>query len=549
MGGAGLATAAVVLAALAAPTSAVAPDPAVAAVMAHLEAFDRIAAENGGNRAAGTPGYEASAAYVEQVLRDAGYVPERQDFVFHTQEVETETLTVTGGTPEVEANAMTFTTGTDADGVTAGLVAPAEPLGCDADAWKGVDVAGRIALVGRGTCALVVKSQVAAAVGAVGLVVHNNDADPDKVLGGTFTVPTAGTVPSVGISRTAGDTLLAELAQRPVEATLVIEETTTQFTTFNVIAETEGGRADNVVMLGAHLDSVPEAPGINDNGSGSAAILQAAVDLADGPAPANRVRFAWFGAEEYGLYGSNAYIASLDEEQAGDIAAYLNVDMIASPNYVIGIYDADESTFEAPVTVPPGSSELEDLLTDFLDAQGKPWVDVAFDGRSDYQGFIESGIAAAGIFTGAEQLKTAEEAALFGGVAGQAYDPSYHQPGDDLSDVSQEALAITVPAINDLTASLAADTWPVNGVKRPTTTTLRLTGKPAAAVRVTGATTGTVHLRDGRRTIGTVELDDGRATLALDGLRPGRHRIVAVLQGTDRTTRSRDAEWLRVARG
>ena len=171
--------------------------------------------------------------------------------------------------------------------------------------------------------------------------------------------------------------------------------------TFNIVAETAKGRADNVVMMGAHLDSVSDGPGINDNGSGSASILETAVQLAKVNKLNNKVRFAWWGAEELGLLGSEHYVSDLVESDPAAlqrIATYVNYDMVASPNHIIGVYDADQSTYPAPVDVPPGSPETEDVFTDYFDQVGQPWVDTEFSGRSDYQAFIDNGVPASGLF-------------------------------------------------------------------------------------------------------------------------------------------------------
>ena len=164
---------------------------------------------------------------------------------------------------------------------------------------------------------------------------------------------------------------------------------------------------------------------------GSAGILETAVQLAKVNKLNNKVRFAWWSAEELGLLGSEHYVYDLVENNPAEldkIATYVNFDMIGSPNYQIGVYDADQSTYEAPVDVPDGSIETEKVLTDWFDSVGQAWVDTEFSGRSDYQAFIENGVPASGLFTGAEQPKTAEEKALFGGTAGLAYDANYHSP-------------------------------------------------------------------------------------------------------------------------
>ena len=171
----------------------------------------------------------------------------------------------------------------------------------------------------------------------------------------------------------------------------------------------------------------------------------------------NTVRFAWWGAEELGLVGSTAYVEELatQEGELDRIATYLNFDMIGSPNYIIGVYDANESTYPAPVEVPEGSAATEAVLTSWFDSVGQPWVDTEFSGRSDYQAFILNGIPASGLFTGADDIKTEEEVALFGGTAGITHDPNYHSAGDDLSNVNTEALRIMTKAIAASTYSLA----------------------------------------------------------------------------------------------
>lgn len=429
-------------------------------IMEHLEAFQAIADANGGNRAIGTPGYELSGQYVESVLAAAGYETERQDFTTTTQTIDAFSLTTT---PAVEGIPMSFTPSTPEGGVTGELIAPVDPLGCTADAWAGLDATGKVALVSRGTCSFAEKSAAAGAAGASAVIIYNNA--PAEPLNGTLGAPDEAYVPSVGVTLEEGQALLEAL---PTSATLVLEQTTTDTDTFNIITETAGGNHDNVVMLGAHLDGVPEGPGINDNGSGSATLLETAVELAEAGETTNAVRFAWWGAEEVGLVGSYNYVDSLTEEDAAKIATYMNFDMVASPNYVVSVYDANESTYEAPVEVPAGSIATEKAFTDYFDSIGQPWIDTAFDGRSDYDGFISVGIPSSGVFTGADDIKTEEEVALFGGTAGIPHDPNYHSAGDDLANINQEALGITSKAIAFVTASFADDTSAIDGEKNPT---------------------------------------------------------------------------------
>ena len=209
---------------------------------------------------------------------------------------------------------------------------------------------------------------------------------------------------------------------------------------FNVIAEKTGTNDDNVVMAGAHLDSVEAGPGINDNGSGSSALLDLAlkmrkVDNVRTPcaSPGGRAR-------SRGSSGPADYVAGLPQAETERIASYLNFDMIASPNFIYGVYDADESSFPAPagVPIPDGSIALEDLFEIYFTWQGIPYEDSEFSGRSDYQAFIENGIPASGLFTGAEVPKTEEQETIWEGMAGEAYDPCYHQACDSLDPTHPE---------------------------------------------------------------------------------------------------------------
>ena len=445
----------------------------VANVMGHLAELQEIADANDGNRGAGTSGHDASAVYVEDTLEAAGYDTERQWFDFFYFEVVSSNLTAGGA--EVPQNVMSYSPSTPAGGITAALAAPAVATGCEASDFAGVDMAGKIAVISRGTCAFAVKSNNAQAAGAAAAVIYNN---ADGELNGTLGGP-GDYIPTTGTTQADGQALLEQSS-----ATLDIQTISEQQRTFNVLAETDKGRDDNVVMLGAHLDSVHDGPGINDNGSGSAAILETAVQLAEANKLNNKVRFAWWGAEELGLLGSEHYVADLqanDPAALKDIATYLNFDMVGSPNHIIGVYDADQSTYEADVDVPKGSAETEDVLTEWFDSRQQPWVDTPFSGRSDYAAFIDAGVPASGLFTGADGVKTPEEVELFGGTAGIIYDPNYHTPGDDLSNVNVEALDIMSDAIAAATISLAQDTSAINGKRSK-----GKSGKPRGDVVIEG---------------------------------------------------------------
>jgi Zn-dependent M28 family amino/carboxypeptidase len=238
--------------------------------------------------------------------------------------------------------------------------------------------------------------------------------------------------------------------------------------TVNVIAESPGGRDDRVVVVGAHLDSVPAGPGIQDNGSGSAAILEIALQMAELEIePRNKVRFAWWSAEESGLLGSQFYVDNLSKREIKDIALNLNFDMIGSPNFVRFVYDGDGSA--TPLAGPNGSGNIEDVFLDYFASEGLATEPTAFDGRSDYGPFIAVGIPAGGLFTGAEGIKTTEQAAIYGGTAGDQYDPCYHLACDTSDNISLTALDQNSDAAAHAVLTFAMTTSSVNGTDKGST--------------------------------------------------------------------------------
>jgi len=418
----------------------------------HLEELQRIADANGGNRALGTPGYDASVEYVAGVLREAGYQVQTPSFTVRSFTPGAARLVVAGVV--VPASILEYSPPTPPEGLRGplGVVAQDETSGCEAADFAGVP-AGAIVLVRRGTCPFAQKSTSAAAAGAAAVIVVNNVDGP--VEGATLGADATGTVPTAGVDRTAGDALAAQ-AGAAVELTVAatVEETTSR----NVIAQTATGNADEVVMAGGHLDSVPEGPGINDNGSGSAALLETAVRLGASRPLTNAVRFAFWGAEEVGLVGSTEYVTTLPEAERARIAAYLNFDMVASPNPGYLVYDGDDSDRVGAGPGPAGSAAIELLVVEGLAAAGVAAQGTDFSGRSDYGPFIEVGIPAGGIFTGAEEVKTAAQAQVWGGRAGAPYDSCYHQACDRLDNVDRVALDLNTDAIASTIARLALST-------------------------------------------------------------------------------------------
>ncbi|WP_314502973.1 M28 family metallopeptidase [uncultured Microbacterium sp.] len=440
-----------------------------AGVQEHLAALQSIADANDGNRAANTDGYEASVDYVVDTLKAAGWNVTIDEFDYFVREAsELEQLTPT---PALWGSDAPTGTGS---GEVQGTVIPvdlvlAQPAavtsGCEASDFDGLDFSGDsdIALVQRGTCEFGVKAANAQDAGAEAVIIMNQGNDPTRtdvltnitLIGENpdeLLIPVVGTSYEAGVALAAAGSTARVLVPEPVN-----------FPQKNVIAELPGKNDDNVVMAGAHLDSVPEGPGINDNGSGSAALLELAQNMSK-VKPQNTVRLAWWGAEEEGLLGSTAYVEGLSPEEQERIALYLNFDMIASPNYIFMVYDGDESGFEAPVVVPDGSVEIEDLFERYFTSVGEPYDDAEFSGRSDYQAFIAAGIPAGGLFTGAEEIKSEEQAAIWGGTAGEAFDPCYHAACDTIENIDLHALEVNSDAIATAVLAYAYSTELVNGV-------------------------------------------------------------------------------------
>ncbi|MGS2614588.1 M28 family metallopeptidase [Micromonospora sp. LZ34] len=232
-------------------------------------------------------------------------------------------------------------------------------------------------------------------------------------------------------------------------------------TGYNLIADWPGGDPNAVVMTGAHLDSVTAGPGINDNGSGSAAILEVALAVArSGFTPAKHLRFAWWGAEELGLRGSRHYVNSLPTAERARIAQYLNFDMVGSPNAGYFVYDGDNSDGVGSGPGPAGSAQIEQTIQAYFTSIGVPTRGTDFDGRSDYGPFIGVGIPAGGTFTGAEGIKSSAQASLWGGTAGQAFDPCYHRSCDTTGNINDTALDRNADAI-------AYTVWTLAGAGTP----------------------------------------------------------------------------------
>ena len=413
-----------------------------------------IADSNGGIRLSGTRGYDLSVRYVATLMRAAGYKVDIQEFDFVAFEpLGPSILSQTApASIDYEFNIdFTFLSQTE-PGTATGPVTPDLDLGLDNASTSGCEPedfagfpAGHIALIQRGACTFQQKAENAAAAGAIAAIIFNqgNTDEPDRqgLVNATLSAEYSGGIPALFATYPLG----IEWASTP-GLVLSLETVVSREpgTTSNVIAESRGGRNDSVVMVGAHLDSVAEGPGIQDNGSGSAAILEVALQMRN-VTPVNKVRFAWWGAEESGLIGSDFYVFNLPEQELSNIALYLNFDMIGSPNFFYGVYDGDGSDFE--LEGPPGSAAIEAFFEEFYLDRGLPFEGSEISFRSDYAAFFDNGIPFGGLFTGAEVIKTEEQAAIYGGTAGEQFDPCYHIACGTYDNISLEALNTNADAV------------------------------------------------------------------------------------------------------
>ncbi|MEU3282563.1 M28 family peptidase [Streptomyces antibioticus] len=427
-------------------------------VRQHLRVLDAVAARHGGDRAAGRPGFEYSARYVERRLHAAGLRTRRQPFGYVRTDFVRDTVEQIRpqrrDVPHFPAQGLAASPD---GGHTGELVVPRDPFGDAADSWEGIDARAKVALLQlrpntlrgarqerRTGChtgdgppvhqriaddqtAMARRALVHARAAGVSAVLFYLD-QFDFLIGLFFDAPgDTGLPPAAVVHSSAATALRQDMDAGGATVRVDLELQERQVDTFNVLTVPPDITAPRH-LFGAHLDGVPAGPGIDDNASGSALLL----DLALSPtARAGRpAQFCWWGGEEDGMRGSRHFVAT---EPLEPVRGYFNTDMVAAPNYVISVYgDGPQRHY-----------------TDHLDAIGRPWLEGPVDGMSDQVPFLDAGIPVAGIDTvnsAPARLKDDHEAAVFGGVAGQPFDPQYHAPGDTLTNISTAALGICTTA-------------------------------------------------------------------------------------------------------
>jgi Zn-dependent M28 family amino/carboxypeptidase len=429
-------------------TSELIKDVKLEDLLAGSQKLQDIADANGGNRAFGGGGHNATTEWLYQTLLETGaYDVYKQPFV---ELFTAATTKFTAAGEDVKVEYLTY----GPSGNVNGTLVKVNNLGCNASDFPST-VAGQIAFISRGECTFAIKAANAKIAGAAGAAIYNNVA----------LTPLSGTLggegdyaPVVGMTQEAANVLLAQIGNGTVQSSLFVEAIRENRTNYNVIAETKEGDHHNVLMIGGHTDSVFAGPGINDDGSGTIGSLVVGLALAKYKIK-NAVRLGFWGAEEFGKLGSFYYMKTLNGTFGGNstevskLRAYLNFDMIASPNYVLGIYDGDGNAFN--FSGPTGSDKIEKDFEEFYENRGLPHVPSLFSLRSDYAAFLENGIPSGGLFTGAEVLKTEQEAVMFGGEAGKPLDACYHQACDNIDNLAQDAYLLNTQSIANSVAKYA----------------------------------------------------------------------------------------------
>jgi len=411
-------------------------------VLVHLQEFQYISSLNNNSRAMEF-GYNDSAAYVMDMMMNTSsfnVFPQYFNAFYWTQL----------GTPSISMNApftynfiyqsdfeiMRFSPTTNVNG-TFGYVA----FGCNASDYTNNNFTASIALIDRGgPCSFSDKNLLAMTMGVKAILFLNTNDNLIKTR-----IAFNSTIPGFLVIKSLGD-VIKYINGGTVTINAFGETSST--TTMNIIADSINGDPNKVIVIGAHLDSVPEGPGLNDNGSGSAFILALALAV-DQISFANNIkmRFAWWAAEELGLLGSRFYVEDLynnNPTEFNKIVLNLNFDMIGSPNFIRGIYNASSGQSN----IRAGSQIIQGLFETYFQNNNINYTLTAFNGRSDYGPFIERGIPAGGLATGAEEIKTMATRDTFGGVCNTQLDPCYHQPCDSYDNVN-------VGVLNDMSSSAA----------------------------------------------------------------------------------------------
>ncbi|CAF1004987.1 unnamed protein product [Rotaria magnacalcarata] len=466
-------------------------------VMKHLDELQAIATASSGNRAVETIGFNRTLDYITNFLSVNTKFKIKRTFFnlrnFQLLRNPTLSSTVNGvvkthiysTNPAIgEFNHPLYTTSAN---ISSDILITAIPnLGCSDDDWLAARPApaGLVAIVKRGGCAFQSKGTLASKYNVAALLLYNDGTTPSNMRPTKINLGQNNRVPALFLSYDLGKSLVTAANDPSQVATvrLTIVTDNELNPVGNICADTTTGDPTQTIVIGSHSDSVPAGPGINDNGSGSAANLALAAALSsllqtsNYPAYKYRIRFCWWGAEELGLLGADYHVSeaiksSVVGERIADYLVNINLDMLGSPNFIFGIYDGKTASSTTPATAKPGSNKMTALFQDWFNRNQLPWDYTNFDGRSDYGPFLAAGIAAGGLFSGADAMKTTEQvnryAAMLGrnlsGMASIRQDICYHQSCDKTTNINKFALEkmvkATAYAIESLGQQSDLDSW------------------------------------------------------------------------------------------
>ena len=390
----------------------------------HLEALDRIARDNGGHRAAGTPGETQTGDYAAARLAEAGWTITRTDVPFPYWAERSPSI-VGSYRPDADFVILHYSGGGDVTARTRAI--NADP--CRRRAFRRVP-RGRIAVLAAGDCTFRRTARLAQRAGARAILVADFTNGP----------PVFGTLISPGIRLPVLSVRLPiarRLARREPRIRVRTDVISERRVTQNVIAELPGTEQRRVVMAGGHMDSVPRGPGMNDNGSGVVSLIEAGRRLATLPRGRATVRLAFWSAHESGVFGAPRYVRALPRSERRRLSAYLNIDMVASPNGVPEIYAT--------------SRRLRTLLERQIPGAGR----TSADSGSDHAAFMRIGVPIAGIYTGSLEPKSRRQARRWGGTWGKERDACYHDPCDGIGNVNLPMLARSASATANALEQLA----------------------------------------------------------------------------------------------
>ncbi|HEX8026004.1 MAG TPA: M20/M25/M40 family metallo-hydrolase [Candidatus Limnocylindrales bacterium] len=421
-----------------------------------LDALAKTATDNGGTRRTGGAGDAASVAFIEDTLRKAGYDVREDPFdtaVF--TDGSSDEVSITG------AGAPTFLAGRDfaplmfspAGTVEGPVVAlawdptarAADGPGCNAADFADFP-AGAIVLARPANCLrrkVVLNAQAAGAAAVIAGVPWTN---PGEIRRSTLIDPGGLTIPAMAADNLVGNALAA---LQPGQRVRIVTSGSSETRTLrNVLADLPGADPSRVVIVGAHVDTSMDGPGIDDDGTGVATILALAQALA-GTTPPVTIRFAFWAAEESGLHGSTHYVEGLGSGGGPKVVAYLNADMLGSPNGYRGVYDDAQAA--------PGSGAIRDLFEADLTAAGLAWKTEDLFGSADHAPFEQAGIPTGGLFSGAAEIMSPADADTFGRQANEYADPCYHLACDGRSNVDAALFLQLARSFARVTLEVAAN--------------------------------------------------------------------------------------------